>query len=419
MKAATPVPLCVPTPVIWQQPKEGVLVGPFSFRVLLEDSKAKCLFGGTISIHFSKEAAMAAAPWGSFKKPSEYISDFFTWAIDGAKDGLASTKTWLAEKGAPQWLLDSVDGLEWYVEFELGLAEGAINAVVGLVEVVYDITQDPVGIGEAIVDGVCKGAEGAYKWATKGDNWKKAADDTWKFMSDPKEWENAANDAGEWVKNNPRKLGNVAGEIVETAAEIALTAGSATAAKAGGKVAKEVVETVVEKGAKEVGEKATKELGEKAVMEIVEDVAEKGGGKIARVITETVIPGIKDFAKWFDNIPIHEFDEIWKNKKLREAIEARIRHPGGLHEWLMCSRANVFKKWGVSMDEIKRLRTKIDDVIFKNPPGNHGGLGSTKAHNEILDIIDNSTSYDQFKNSLKQWADHRLEGGSASLPNGF
>ena len=52
------------------------------------------------------------------------------------------------------------------------------------------------------------------------------------------------------------------------------------------------------------------------------------------------------------------------------------------------------------MNEIKRLRTKVDDVIFKNPPGKHGGFGSIKAHNEILDLIDNSFDYITFKNKL-------------------
>lgn len=288
MKAG-PAPLCVPSPVIWQQVKEGVYLGPF--RALLEDSKAKCLLGGTISIHFSKAAAMASAPFGTFKKPSEYISDFFTWSIDGANGGLASTKSWLAEKGAPQWMLASVDGLNWYVDFELGLAEGAINAVVGLVEVIYDITQDPVGAGSAIVEGVCSGAKSAWDWSSKGDNWQKAADDTWNFISDPGEWQKAAASAVEWLQNNPRKLGNVAGEVAETALEVAFTAGSATAAKAGGKVTKEVMEEVVEKGAKEATEKATKELGEKAAKEKVEDAAEKGGKrKIAKVVTGRIKP---------------------------------------------------------------------------------------------------------------------------------
>jgi len=71
------------------------------------------------------------------------------------------------------------------------------------------------------------------------------------------------------------------------------------------------------------------------------------------------------------------------------------------------------------MDEIKNLRTKIEDVIFKNPPGKHGGPGSTTAHNEILDLIDNSKNYDEFKNKLVDWAEDRLEGGKDALPNGF
>ena len=131
------------------------------------------------------------------------------------------------------------------------------------------------------------------------------------------------------------------------------------------------------------------------------------------------VPGIKQFSKWFNEISLTEFEILWKNRKVKNKISALIRHPGGLHEWLMCSRANTFKKWGVTMEEIKLLRTKIEDVIFKNPPGYHGGPGSTKAHNEILDLIDRSNSYDEFKIKLIKWSENRLEGGSSSLPKGL
>jgi hypothetical protein len=131
------------------------------------------------------------------------------------------------------------------------------------------------------------------------------------------------------------------------------------------------------------------------------------------------VPSIKGFTKWFDNIPLNDFMKLWKQREMQEIIKRRIRHPGGLHEWLMVSRTDVFKKWRVSMIEIKQLRTKIEYVIFKNPPGRHGGFGSTKAHNEILEIIDNSINYKDFKNKLIDWSNNRLEGGANSLPKNF
>lgn len=53
---------------------------------------------------------------------------------------------------------------------------------------------------------------------------------------------------------------------------------------------------------------------------------------------------------------------------------------------------------------------------FVNPPGKHGGLGSTKAHNELLGIIDSSKDYKMFVRRLNNWANYRLKGGINSLP---
>ncbi|TXK74428.1 hypothetical protein FT986_11445 [Mesonia sp. K4-1] len=149
------------------------------------------------------------------------------------------------------------------------------------------------------------------------------------------------------------------------------------------------------------------------------DIEEIKESKIIRQNLIKDVPGIKNFNKWFDELSVEEFDIVWKNEKLKNKVKSRIRHPGGLHEWLMVSRANVFKNWGITANKIKILRTEIDKVIFKNPPGYHGGPGSTKAHNEILDLIDTSESYDEFKNKLINWSEKRLNGGKESLPKEF
>jgi selenophosphate synthase len=54
-----------------------------------------------------------------------------------------------------------------------------------------------------------------------------------------------------------------------------------------------------------------------------------------------------------------------------------------------------------------------------NPNGHHGGLGSTTAHNQILDVIDASTSPADYKVKLQNWANDRLDGGAAALPPGL
>jgi hypothetical protein len=72
-----------------------------------------------------------------------------------------------------------------------------------------------------------------------------------------------------------------------------------------------------------------------------------------------------------------------------------------------------------SAEQIYELRTAIAEVKFVNPTGHHGGKGSTKAHNEILKIIDNSKDYGEFRQGLNEWAGRRLEGGVDSLPSGL
>ncbi|WP_229689303.1 RHS repeat-associated core domain-containing protein [Xanthomonas oryzae] len=60
------------------------------------------------------------------------------------------------------------------------------------------------------------------------------------------------------------------------------------------------------------------------------------------------VPGVAngEFAQWFNNLTPDEFDAIWAQNA--STIKNRLRHPGGMHEWLLVSRANVFKRWGVS-----------------------------------------------------------------------
>ncbi|WP_366855536.1 DUF4951 domain-containing protein [Pseudomonas sp. 21LCFQ010] len=69
-----------------------------------------------------------------------------------------------------------------------------------------------------------------------------------------------------------------------------------------------------------------------------------------------------EFNRWFDQLTSSELDVLWQNKAARNTIEARIRQPGGLHEWCMVCRAPDFKKWGVPMDEIQSFRTKTSEL---------------------------------------------------------
>ncbi|ADY21507.1 hypothetical protein YBT020_11335 [Bacillus thuringiensis serovar finitimus YBT-020] len=141
----------------------------------------------------------------------------------------------------------------------------------------------------------------------------------------------------------------------------------------------------------------------------------KGTGEAIRKIN---IPSIRngEFNKWFDELSSKEFNKMWENPKLRKRIEDRIRRPGGYHEWHLVARTPKFKEWGISMNDIKEMRTLTKDVKFVNPPGVHGGEGSTVAHNQILRIIDTSKDYETFVKRLNNWAEDRLESGKMGLP---
>jgi|GEM_PF-1053047 len=152
-----------------------------------------------------------------------------------------------------------------------------------------------------------------------------------------------------------------------------------------------------------------------------------GSGKVERFyddiknITAKDIPTVKsgDFEKFFNSLTVEELDFIWKKKELRKKIERQLRYPGGMHEWHLVSRTPQFKYWDITAEKIRELRTAISDVKFINPEGVHGGLGSTKAHNELLEIIDSSKDYDMFVRRLNIWANYRLEGGVQVLPKGL
>lgn len=133
------------------------------------------------------------------------------------------------------------------------------------------------------------------------------------------------------------------------------------------------------------------------------------------------MPTVKSgkFNEWFNKLTPDELDDIWQDKSMRKAIERELRAPGGMHEWHMVSRAPVFKRMGVSSDQIRDLRTAINEVEFVNPVGAHGKLGSTKAHNELLGIIDSSIDYNMFVRRLNNWSNYRLKGGVNALPEGL
>jgi hypothetical protein len=133
------------------------------------------------------------------------------------------------------------------------------------------------------------------------------------------------------------------------------------------------------------------------------------------------VPSVTDgkFAQWFDTLSPADFEVIWKDAKLREVVKPRLRSPGGFHEWLPVARVDTYRRWGVTADQIASLRTPIRDVRFIDPPGAHGALGSGTVHNEIIRMVEQSRTFEEFAQALRKWVDERLPGGSGALPSGF
>jgi LysM repeat protein len=152
-----------------------------------------------------------------------------------------------------------------------------------------------------------------------------------------------------------------------------------------------------------------------------------GGGAADKIAAERSteytreVPSVVDgrFAQWFNSLSSAEFKVLWKDARLREVIKARLRSPGGFHEWLPVARADVYRRWGVTADEIAALRTPTREVRFIEPAGAHGAIGSGAVHNEIIRMVDQSLTFEEFARALCKWADERLPGGSDALPSGF
>ncbi len=121
--------------------------------------------------------------------------------------------------------------------------------------------------------------------------------------------------------------------------------------------------------------------------------AAPGGRTLDEIAPNGRVPSVTNhaFADWFDDLNPAEFDRAWADPAIREKIEARIRHPGGLHEWSMVSETPKFKEWGFTMDGIKEFRSRIADLSWTHPVtgeiGRHGGPGSGAFHRELREMI--------------------------------
>lgn len=273
--------LCVPVPIVWIEPQEGITRG--GFRLLTNESTLQCAFGGKIEIHYTQQAANAVTWGGGLKKPTEYITDGFDKVYEQAEEQREKRDSWL-----PGFLQPLADAKDWTDDLVVGLGEGAINGVVGLGETAYQIYQDPVGTGEALGGMIesgwnagKKGIGNALDWASEGENWSNAVDGAWDLASDGDNWVeagqgvlDAAGNAANWVAENPRSIGNTVGEFIPDAVAAAYSGGTSLAASGARVAGRETVEEGIEKVGREVLERTGREG--------VEEVAEEGAEKVVR-----------------------------------------------------------------------------------------------------------------------------------------
>ena len=132
------------------------------------------------------------------------------------------------------------------------------------------------------------------------------------------------------------------------------------------------------------------------------------------------------FRQWFDSQSVDDIASLYRDRNARDLIESRLRHGGGDHEWLMVSRAAQVKAWGASYDDIVGLVTPTRSTLFRDPvTGNirrHGTNSiSSRAHQQLGDLIDSSNDFEQYRRKLNNWAEYSgwLPNGRADLPDGL
>ena len=157
--------------------------------------------------------------------------------------------------------------------------------------------------------------------------------------------------------------------------------------------------------------------------ELLPDIANVAIPKtLAQLVPSGQIPGVADFAKWYDALSFNELRLVLSNPQYKTAIASRVRDPGGLHEWLKVEQLLKFKEWDVPMSEISRFRTATTELVgtipgttetfaytVKNPTTGRlqTGPGAKTFDNELADLTENSTSLADFNTQLgeflKRW----------------
>ena len=142
-------------------------------------------------------------------------------------------------------------------------------------------------------------------------------------------------------------------------------------------------------------------------------------------LAEHIPPPGPEFVDWWDSLTLKELRKFLDDESVAGAVGAEriiansIRHPGGLHEWLMVKHQLQIKRWGVSLQTVLDARTRTEATVGRH--FKHGSTGSGQMHNRLDELIETSPSFDAFKRRLNEWADRELfpvRGPSGEPPAG-
>lgn len=129
-------------------------------------------------------------------------------------------------------------------------------------------------------------------------------------------------------------------------------------------------------------------------------------------LAEHIPPPGPAFVEWFDSLTLDELERFLADrtkgglKGAREVIDDSIRHPGGLHEWVMVKHARQAKRWGVSLQTVIDARTTTVATVGRR--FRHGAAGSGRMHEQLDEMIASSGSFQAFRERLNAWADREL-----------